>query len=64
MQVPGGTAAAAHFILASASAPTGPSKKLATLAEDELELSERDMWEDDAGDLSLPVSLLFGPNNV
>lgn len=53
MQVPGGTAAAAaHFTLVSASAPTGPSRKLATLAEDELELSERDLWEDDAGDLS------------
>lgn len=49
MQVPGGTAAAAaHFTLASASAPTGPVRKLATLAEDELELSERDLWEDDA----------------
>jgi hypothetical protein len=53
MQVPGGTAAAAaHFSLARASAPAGPSRKLATLAEDELELSERDLWEDDAGDLS------------
>ncbi len=52
MQVPGGTVAAAYFTLASASAPTGPSRKLATLAEDELELSERDLWEDDAGDLS------------
>lgn len=53
MQVPGGTAAAAHFSLARASAPAGPSRKLATLAEDELELSERDLWEDDAGDLSI-----------
>lgn len=52
MQVPGATAAAAAarftFASASASAPTGPSRNLATLAEDELELSERDLWEDDA----------------
>ena len=64
MQVPGATAAAAAarftFASASASAPTGPSRNLATLAEDELELSERDLWEDDAGDLSLLVSVLFG----
>lgn len=49
MQVPGATAAARFtFASASASAPTGPSRNLATLAEDELELSERDLWEDDA----------------
>ncbi|DBA98734.1 TPA: hypothetical protein ACH3X1_014507 [Trebouxia sp. C0004] len=50
MQVPGGTAAAAaaYFTLARVSAPPGPSRKLATLAEDELELSERDLWEEDA----------------
>ncbi len=64
MQVPGGTVAAAYFTLASASAPTGPSRKLATLAEDELELSERDLWEDDAGDLSLPITVRFGHNIV
>lgn len=49
MQVPqANTAAAAHSLSVSASAPSGASKRLAVQLEDELELTERDLWEDDA----------------
>ena len=37
----------------SASAPTA-QKQLSSLADDQLELTERDLWEDDAG-LYLPT---------
>lgn len=50
-QMPERTAyTAAPSASVSASAPSGPSSKLAKLTEeDQLELSERDLWEDDAG---------------
>lgn len=42
-------AAAAYSLSVSASAPSGTSKRLAVQLEDQLELTERDLWEDDAG---------------
>ena len=40
---------AAHSTSVSASAPSGAFKRLAAQSEDQLELTERDLWEDDAG---------------
>ena len=34
---------------ARASAPSAQASKLTTLNEEQLELTERDLWEDDAG---------------
>lgn len=42
------TVAAHHAHLVSASAPSGPVNNLSLLVEDQLELTERDLWEDDA----------------
>ena len=35
--------------LATASAPTGNTHKLSNMTDDQLELTERDLWEDDSG---------------
>lgn len=53
---PAGLASYAH--LARASAPVGQTNKLSTLVEEQLELSERDLWEDDAGVLCYPLVTL------
>ena len=50
-------AAAAYSLSVSASAPSGTSKRLAVQLEDQLELTERDLWEDDAGTVILACSL-------
>lgn len=49
------TVAAHHAHLVSASAPSGPVNNLSLLVEDQLELTERDLWEDDAGQMRLPA---------
>ena len=57
----GAPASLSHPI--SASAPAGQTKKLSSLDDEQLELTERDLWEDNAGVvLCLSASLTRVPS--
>ena len=59
---PSGLASDSHLV--SASAPIGKTSKLSTLVEDQLELTERDLWEDDAGVSHYPSATLLGHKGI
>ena len=43
----------------SASAPAGQAKNLSSLDDEQLELTERDLWEDNAGAVLCPAASLI-----
>ena len=53
---PGGVIASPSHAV-SFSAPTGQTKQLSKLGEEQLELTERDLWEDDEAGVGLCLSV-------